>query len=152
MFTKLYIPDVKLDLRKKNDQVYVWDIIRKKELILTPEEWVRQHVLHYFIDFAGTPKGLIALEKSLLFKNKKRRFDLVIYGKDGLPKLLVECKSPDVKLSDDTIQQIAHYNHLLNVNFLLITNGLDHRMFFLNSENNQIELIDNIPHFNDFGK
>ncbi len=152
MFVKLNLPEVKLDLRSKNDRIYVWDDIRKKELLLTPEEWVRQHVVHFFITETGTPNGLIALEKTLKFKDKKRRFDMVVYGKDTFPKLLVECKAPDVAISNETILQIAHYNNILNVDYLLVTNGLSHCMLFINHETGKLDILQEIPNFSTFAK
>jgi hypothetical protein len=150
MFIKLNLPEVKLDLRSRNDRIYVWDVLRKKELLLTPEEWVRQHVVHFFINETKTPSGLIALEKTLKFNDKQRRFDMVIYGKDTLPKLLVECKAPDVVISNETILQIAHYNNKLNVNYLLVTNGLNHCMLFINHKTGKLDVLEEVPQFSIF--
>lgn len=101
---------------------YVFDFIRKKWLLLTPEEMVRQQVVSYLINEKNVPQSLIALEKTIQINNFSKRFDILVYKEDK-PWLLVECKEPNVVLNDTTIQQILHYNQALNVPFLAITNG-----------------------------
>lgn len=147
MIVPLNLPQAHLKLTKKNEQLYVWCIVRKKTLILTPEEWVRQHVIHFLINQKKVPLGLISSELGIQIHQLNRRCDVVIFGKDQMPKLLVECKAPEVKLSQNTLQQIAHYNATLNVDYLWITNGIEHALYFIDRNNNQIQILTELPDF-----
>ncbi|WP_177224168.1 type I restriction enzyme HsdR N-terminal domain-containing protein [Thermoflavifilum thermophilum] len=107
----------------RGQQRYIFDRIRKRYVALTPEEWVRQHVLHYLIDVAGYPSGLMAVEKRIPGHSQSRRADIVVYDPDLQPWMVVECKAPDVPLQEDTLMQIAGYNFPLQARYLFITNG-----------------------------
>lgn len=118
--------------------------MRKKTVILTPEEWVRQHVIHYLINELGYPLGLIAVEKSMLINSQTKRFDVVVHTKEGQPHILVECKSPAVKITNKTLDQASNYQQHLKCNYAMLTNGLTH--YFLNYQfekkmSQQIELL-----------
>ncbi len=147
MIVPLNLPQANLKLSKKNEQLCVWCIVRKKTLILTPEEWVRQHVIHFLINQKNVPLGLISSELGIQIHQLNRRCDVVIFGKDQSAKLLVECKAPEVKLNQNTLQQIAHYNATLNVDYLWITNGIEHALYFIDRNNNQIKILNELPDF-----
>ncbi len=101
-------------------------LARRKWVALEPEEWVRQHVIHHCVDVLKFPAGCVAVERPLILNGMKRRADIVCHTTDGTAQLLVECKAPDVKLSQDAVSQIARYNMVLKVPALLVTNGLEH--------------------------
>lgn len=115
----------KYDLRTKteNNIQYIFDIIRKKHVVLTPEEWVRQHIIHYLLFDHQFPKSLISVEKKLMLNELTKRTDIVLYNKKGEPVLIVECKAESVPLSQKTFEQIARYNLTLNVPYLWVSNG-----------------------------
>lgn len=142
--TPLNLPMAPLQLKRMNGTVYVDCLIRQKKLVLTPEEWVRQHVLHYLIE-KGVPKGLIASEVSLKYNARVKRADIVIYGRDQKPKFIVECKAADVQLSEAVFRQIASYNHTLQVEYLMMTNGMEHIYAHIDLESGKLEYLKNFP-------
>lgn len=125
----------------------IFDILRKKYLVLTPEEWVRQHFVHYLIDEKNYPVTLIALEKQLVINNRKKRTDILIFNKDGNHDIIVECKAPSVKITQDTFDQIARYNLKLKANFLIVTNGLEHFYCKMDFENETYIFLKEIPKY-----
>jgi len=127
----------------------IYDPIRHKFVALTPEEWVRQHLIGYLIQYKGYPVSMIGVEKQLMLNKQSRRFDLVVYSRKALPFLLVECKAPGVEISEKTFDQAARYNLLLKAEYFLITNGIDHYPCRLDYINKQYIFIEDIPHFND---
>lgn len=110
--------------REGKDRIY--DVIRKKYVVLTPEEWVRQHIIHWLIRDHKFPKALISVEKQLQLNGLLKRTDIVLYNHSGKPILIVECKAPDVPLSQAVADQAARYNLTLRVPWLWITNGSKH--------------------------
>ncbi|HOE04636.1 MAG TPA: type I restriction enzyme HsdR N-terminal domain-containing protein [Bacteroidales bacterium] len=122
----LNLPPVELMLRNNNQRVEVFDIFRKRYVTCTPEEWVRQHLLHFLIQHRRYPEALIAVEKSLNINGLHRRFDAVVFNREAQPILVVECKAPAVNLTQPVFDQICAYNSKLNVEYLLISNGLQH--------------------------
>ena len=101
-------------------------MIRKKFIILQPEEWVRQHCIHYLIDYKNYPKSLINVEKELLINGLKKRYDIVIFNSNGSIFMIVECKAPKININQSTFDQIAQYNIILNAEYLMVTNGINH--------------------------
>lgn len=118
----------------------IFDPIRKKWYVLTPEEWVRQHVLNYLIEVKKYPASLVSVEKEISLNGLKKRYDIVIYKKDLNPYLIVECKAPFVSLDITTIEQAQRYNLMLKANYLMITNGITD--LILNIENKNVDLPD----------
>ncbi len=114
------------NIKKSKDNTLIFDIIRKKYIILTPEEWVRQHVINYLIEEIKVPKSLISVEKSISIGEVSKRFDIVSFDKYGNKKLLVECKSPDIEINEKTLKQAMNYQSVLKCPFLMLTNGLAH--------------------------
>ncbi len=112
--------------KNSENKVSIFDSIRKKFILLTPEEWVRQHVVAFLIEEKNYPKSYINVEKLLKINDLKKRYDVVVYNPDGSIFLLVECKAPEIKISQTTFDQIARYNMVLQSNYLMLTNGLNH--------------------------
>lgn len=145
--TPLNFPEFSLSLSKDDQgRILVFDIVRKKQLVLTPEEWVRQHFLHFLIESGGYPKSNISIEKGLKLNGLQKRCDILAYHQ-GEPFLLVECKAPHIKLDQVVFDQIARYNHVLKVPFLAVTNGLQHIYAIMDFENNQYKFIKDLPQY-----
>ena len=123
---KLNLPTYNFKLKSSENKTLIFDNLRKKYLVLTPEEWVRQHYVRFLIDEKKYPTTLIALEKQLTINNRKKRTDILVFNKEGNPEIIVECKAPSIKITQDTFDQIARYNLKLKANFLVVTNGLEH--------------------------
>ena len=145
MFKALSLPQAELKLTRKEGQVFVWCIVRKKSLVLTPEEWVRQHLIHFLIQEKQIPIGLIAAEMAIEINQLSRRCDVVVFGSDGKPRLIVECKAPEISLTEKTFNQIAQYNAALNVDLLMVTNGLQHIVCQIDRENTQLNYLEELP-------
>ena len=126
MITALNLPKADLKLRRREGEIYVWCIIRKKDLLCTPEEWVRQHIIHSLINDHGIAPGLIASEYALKYNGRMKRADIVVFNNQRKPDLIVECKAPEIPISEKVMRQIAQYNFELDVDKLYLSNGLDH--------------------------
>lgn len=135
----LNFPNAPLSLKRKDGVVYVRCLIRNKDLVCTPEEWVRQHAIHYLISVEGKKKGLIASEYELDYNGLKRRADIVVFDNTGKPILLVECKATAVALTNEVLNQAAQYNHQLGVERVILTNGLDHVECTVDQKNKTLE-------------
>lgn len=122
----LNLPSHSFQIKEEEGKLSIFDALRKKFLILTPEEWVRQHVIHYLVSFKHYPKSLFSLEKGVKYNQLQKRFDILILDREGSPFLLVECKAPEVKLSQKTAEQIAVYNKTIRAKYLAISNGKQH--------------------------
>lgn len=133
MMQLLNLPKAPLKLSRANGNIYVFCVIRKKKLLLTPEEWVRQHCIHYLIERKEISQTKIASELSITFQNQKRRCDIVVFNNELKAEILVECKAPEIILNEKVVDQIIQYNSILNVKKLWITNGLVH--YFLSKKN-----------------
>lgn len=131
-------------IKSENNQQKIFDIIRKKWVIITPEEWVRQNILHYLIDIQNYPKGLIQVEKKISILDKFNRYDIVVF-KSNQPWLVVECKATEVAISAKVIQQISAYNYILKAPYFLMTNGNDHYCFKI--ENGHFNILSALPEY-----
>lgn len=116
-------------------------------MVLTPEEWVRQHIVHYLIEEKKYPYSLIAVEKKLTINNLTKRTDVLVFNTQGLPEIIVECKAPSVKITQDSFDQIARYNLKLKANYLIVTNGLTHYFCKMDLENECYIFLENIPDY-----
>ena len=143
----LNLPKAEFRIKSKENTQLIFDNIRKKYVVLTPEEWVRQHVLYYLTEIKGYPKSLIAVEKQLVVNALKKRFDILVFNKQGLPEIIVECKSPSIKISQHTFDQIARYNLKLNASYLMVTNGLSHYFCNLDNINEQYIFLKELPDY-----
>ena len=143
----LNFPNYPLQLKTSENKTLIFDIIRKKYMVLTPEEWVRQHCLWFLIEEKKYPKSLINVEKQLILNNQKKRTDIVAFSNLGNPLLIVECKAPTIKINQDTFDQIARYNMQLNSEFLLLTNGLNHYCCKMDHKNQEYQFLSDIPNY-----
>ena len=141
------LPPKKLKLRQLTDKVEVFDVLRKKWLVMTPEEEVRQRFVHYLMDEKNYPAGLLAVEYSLKVNSLKRRADVVVFNHFGHALLLVECKAPSVKIDQKVFDQIARYNLSMKVDFLIVTNGLEHFCCQLDFQNHKYHFLQDIPSY-----
>lgn len=137
MDLKLKYPPFDVRFKKQGEQTYIFDFIRKKWLVLTPEEWVRQHVLNYLVNEKKFPASNISVEKELILNDLKKRYDIVVY-KNLQPQLIVECKAPYIELDKSVIEQAMRYNLIVKAELLMITNGVSDWVF--SSKNEKIEL------------
>lgn len=144
---KLNFPNYKVLIKNKENKSYIFDRVRKKWLLCTPEEWVRIHCLYYFIETKDYPESLIRIERELKVYNTLKRFDLLIADSSMKPFILVECKAPYVKISQNTFDQILRYNLELKCPYLMISNGLNHYFCKMNFEENQISLVKELPDY-----
>jgi len=145
MMEPLNLPKADLKLKRRNNEIYVWCLIRQKELLCTPEEWVRQHVIHYLINKKNISPGRIASEFSMSYNGLSKRADIVVFNKEMKPSLIVECKACTVAISEQTLFQIAQYNHELDVDYLFLTNGLKHVTCKVNKETKSIDFLTELP-------
>ncbi|MCL6265815.1 type I restriction enzyme HsdR N-terminal domain-containing protein [Flagellimonas myxillae] len=143
----LDFPPYPFRLKSSEKGLQIFDIIRKKFVLLQPEEWVRQHVVHFLINSKKYPKSLINVEKQLVVNNLKKRYDVVVYKSDGTIALLVECKAPEIQISQETFDQIARYNLLLKSDYLMVTNGLHHYYCEMDPANEKYKFLKEIPDF-----
>ena len=143
----LNLPKAELSIKSKENKQFIFDIIRKKYMVLTPEEWVRQHVVHYLVNQKNYPKSIIAVEKQLTLNTLKKRFDVLVFNTKGLPELIIECKAPNVKITQDTFDQIARYNLKLNANYLMVTNGLQHYYCQMDTKNEKYVFLEDLPDY-----
>ncbi len=132
-----------------DDKSMIFDVVRKKFVRLTDEEWVRQNCISYLINEKLCPTSLIAVEKELTLHSMKRRTDIVVYDNKGMPLLIVECKAPSVKISPEVFDQAARYNLTLKVNYLMVTNGLQHYCCFIDHQKQSYAFVEEIPLYKD---
>ncbi|MFN8437132.1 MAG: type I restriction enzyme HsdR N-terminal domain-containing protein [Cytophagales bacterium] len=142
---KLIFPEFDLKVKQSGENLLVFDVIRKDYVTLTPEEWVRQHVVHTLINFKKYPKSLISIEKSLKIKSLLKRTDIVIFDKNLKPFMLIECKAPEEKLNENVLKQALIYNSNKKAPYICITNGIEVRVFQIDT-NGLKELLD-FPEF-----
>ncbi|HKB42863.1 MAG TPA: type I restriction enzyme HsdR N-terminal domain-containing protein [Chitinophagaceae bacterium] len=119
----IQFPQPEFRIKKEENKEFIFDALRKKWLLLTPEEWVRQNFVQYLIKIKNYPSALIALEKEIWLGELKKRFDVLIYNKDHKPWMMIECKGGEIKLNDAVLQQALRYNISVPVEFIVITNG-----------------------------
>jgi hypothetical protein len=144
---KLNLPSCDFNIREINGKPSIFDILRKKFIILTPEEWVRQHFVNLLINHYNYPKSLIKIESGLKYNQLQKRSDIVVYDRTGNIFLVVECKSADIGISQEIFEQVARYNFTLKARFVAITNGLKHFCCSIDHENQKYEFEKDLPVF-----
>jgi len=144
---KLSLPVFDFNIKESAGKTVIFDIIRKKYLVLTPEEWVRQHFVHYLIDHLGYSKALIGIEKGMKYNTLLKRTDILVYNRTGEPLLLVECKEPSHRLNQKVMEQAMMYNKTLKALYIVVTNGVEHSCMHVHPEKQKIEFLDKIPRF-----
>jgi hypothetical protein len=140
---RLNLPHADLRIREAEGIHYVFDIIRKKEVILTPEEWVRQHFLHLLVHHLHYPKSMINLEAGLTYFKSAKRSDILVYDRLGNPFLIVECKEPDTSINMEAVNQVSVYNKIVTASYLAVTNGLKH--FIWKQEGDHYTQLESFP-------
>lgn len=143
----LNLPKTKLNIRKKEDQLYVNCLIRKKSIILSPEEWVRQHFIAHFINELNYPKGLISVEKSIKYAGLDKRWDLAVFKTNQDCFLLLECKAPHIKITKAVFEQSLVYYKQLQADYLVMSNGIDHLVMRKDTQLNRFEQIESFPEY-----
>ncbi|KAB8153628.1 restriction endonuclease subunit R [Kordia sp. TARA_039_SRF] len=141
----LNFPKYTFRFKNRENKIYIFDAIRKKFVVLTPEEWVRQHTVQFLIHEKKYPTSLINVEKELIFNDLKKRYDIVVFNSDGSIFLVVECKRSNVTINQETFDQIARYNMILDADYLMVTNGLQHYCCIMDYEAQQYHFLRDIP-------
>ena len=144
---QLNFPIYNFRLKNSENKVSIFDEIRKKFIILTPEEWVRQHVVRFLLEEKKYPKSLINVEKVLIVNGLRKRYDVVVFNPDGSIFVLVECKAPEIKTAQATFDQIARYNLALKAQFLMVTNGHNHYFCQMDFENEKYDFLKELPDY-----
>jgi hypothetical protein len=143
----LNFPKLSFRIKNSENKHYIFDEIRKKFIVLQPEEWVRQHCVSYLIQYKKYPKSLINVEKELKVNGLSKRYDIVVYNSNGSIHLIVECKSPKITINQDAFDQIAQYNLTLNATFLMVTNGINHYYCAMDFEDERYQFLKDIPDY-----
>ena len=144
---RLNLPTYNFKLKSSENKTLIFDKLRKKYVVLTPEEWVRQHYVCFLIEEKKYPISLIALEKQLIINNRKKRTDILVFNNEGNHEIIVECKAPSIKITQDTFDQIARYNLKLKANYLIVTNGLEHFYCKMDFEKETYIFLKDIPKY-----
>ena len=144
---QLNLPTYECRLREQNGRQQIFDVLRRRYVALTPEEWVRQHFVHYLIEHKGYPKGLLANEVELRVGEKHLRCDTVLYDKALHPKIIVEYKAPEIAITQKVFNQITVYNMLLHVDYLIVSNGMQHYCCQMDYEQNRYKFLSDIPSY-----
>ncbi|NND88580.1 MAG: type I restriction enzyme HsdR N-terminal domain-containing protein [Flavobacteriaceae bacterium] len=142
---KLNFPSYTFRLQKADNKELIFDTIRKKFVVLTPEEWVRQHTICFLMEEHQIPRSHINVEKELRLNKLKKRYDIVVFDRNGGIYLIVECKAPSVPIQQATFDQIARYNMVLDAQYLMVTNGLDHYYCQLDKEKESYRFLRQLP-------
>ncbi len=131
--------------RLNNGKQKLWDVVRRKYVAITPEELVRQHLIRFLMTEKEIPLNKIAVEKLIVVNDLPKRFDVLVYDTDFKPLLLAECKAPQIKLNQQTLNQVANYNQTLAVPYLLITNGIEIHLAHIDFEKKQFAWMNEMP-------
>jgi len=146
-FPQLNLPEFAIKTKLVKGTTQVFDPVRKKYFKLTPEEWVRQHVINYLSHDKKYPFGLMGIEKTIKYNTLRNRPDIILYNTEGIPNMIVECKAPSVNITQNTFNQIARYNFKLRVRYLLVTNGIKHFCCAMDYDKNRIDFLESVPSF-----
>ncbi len=144
---KLNFPTYSFRFKNSENKVSIFDEIRKKFILLTPEEWVRQHVVQFLLQDKNYPKSYINVEKLIKINDLSKRYDGVVFQPNGDIFLLIECKAPEVPISQQTFDQIARYNLVLKAKYLMVTNGLNHYFCRMDFENEKYVFLKELPEY-----
>ena len=144
---RLNLPPYPIKIQEKGEKRQIFDFLRRKWVALTPEEWVRQHFTHYLVEQKGYPKGLLANEVELKIGEKKLRCDTLLYYKELRPRMIIEYKAPNIQLQQKTFDQISAYNLLLKVDYLLVSNGLQHYCCKMDYDHQRYQFLESVPDY-----
>jgi predicted type IV restriction endonuclease len=144
---EINLPPYEIKLREQNGRRQIFDFLRRRYVALTPEEWVRQHFVHFLTEQKGYPKGLLANEVEQKIGNKKLRCDTLLYNKDLRPRMIIEYKAPEIAITQRVFNQITVYNFLLHVDYLIVSNGRQHYCCRMDYEKGEYTFLQDIPHY-----
>ena len=144
---ELNLPKYGIKIANENGHLTIFDVLRRKYVALTPEEWVRQHFVHYLIGHKGYPQTLMANEIQLAIGNKKLRCDSVLYDRSLKPRMIIEYKAPTVNITQKVFDQITVYNMLLHVDYLVVSNGIKHYCCQMDYDNEKYLFVEDIPDY-----
>jgi hypothetical protein len=143
----LNLPPFDHKTKEVDGKAYIFDLLRRKYVRLSPEEWVRQHIVNLLLTHYTYPKALIRAEAGLTLNQTLKRTDVVVFDREGKPFLLVECKAPHIPLTQSVFDQIARYNHIHRAPYLVISNGITHYCCCVNHDTAELEFMDDFPAF-----
>ena len=152
MLTALHFPPITARTKADGKRTLIFDSIRKKYVALTPEEWVRQHLIHYLIMEKGYPATLISVETPLKYVRVDKRSDVLVNDRNGQPLMLAECKAPEVAITQKVFEQIAVYNLTIQAPCLMVTNGMQHYCMRAVSDNSPPYFLNEVPVYEDLLK
>jgi hypothetical protein len=141
----LNFPSYSFKIKSIENKSYIWDEIRKKYILITPEEWVRQHAIQFLIQEKNYQPMWMSVEKQFDINKQHKRADIVVYNKSLHPYIIVECKRPEIKITQETFDQIARYNLSLNAKYLMLTNGLQHFYCQMDFKNENYIFLEGLP-------
>ena len=142
---KLNFPNYSFRFKNSENKIAIFDEIRKKFILLSPEEWVRQHVVKFLLKEKKYPKSYINVEKLIKINNLSKRYDIVVFQPNGDIFLLIECKAPEIPITQNTFDQIARYNLALKAKYLMVTNGQNHYFCQMDFENEKYVFLNELP-------
>lgn len=146
---QLNLPSAALKITRKENRDYVFDTLRKKYVALTPEEWVRQNFVHFLIRYKNYPVGLLANEVQISLNSTKKRCDTVLYNRNLTARMIIEYKAPSVNITQEVFNQITRYNIVLKVDYLIVTNGINHYCCKVDYRNNSYSFLRDIPEYSE---
>jgi type I site-specific restriction endonuclease len=144
---ELNFPEYQFRFKSNENKSLIFDVIRKKFVVLTPEEWVRQHVVHFLLSEKKYPRSHINVEKQLQLHDTVKRYDVVLFNSDGSIQLVVECKAPSIPITQNTFDQIARYNLVLEATYLMVTNGHNHYFCRMDHKEERYIFLKDIPQY-----
>ena len=148
----LNLPAYDLKLKQSVQQSLIYDTIRRKYIVLTPEEWVRQHFINYLVYHLGYPKGLLAIERGMSYNQMAKRTDICVFGLDGRPQMLVECKAASIPITAEVIKQASSYNKSIKAPYVVLTNGMEHFCWKVDLAASGIQPLDCIPAYQELNE
>jgi hypothetical protein len=148
----LNLPAYDYKLKHSGDNTWIFDAIRRKYVTLTPEEWVRQHFIHYLVVHLQYPKSLLAIERGTVYNQLGKRTDICVYSASGRPLMLIECKAASVPISTATVKQASMYNKMLQATYVVITNGLAHYCWQVDFKTAQNRPLTTIPAYSELNQ
>lgn len=143
----LNFPPYHFRLKNTENSTYIFDVIRKKFVVLHPEEWVRQHIVQFLVKTKGYPKSLINVEKQIIINGLKKRYDIIVFNSTGEIDVLIECKAPEIVITQAVFDQIAIYNLKVKAKFLMVSNGKDHYYCQMDHGAEKYTFLREIPDF-----
>ncbi|MBQ4162006.1 MAG: type I restriction enzyme HsdR N-terminal domain-containing protein [Parabacteroides sp.] len=145
----LNLPPFDVKMQQRNGKNFIFDPLRRKYISLTPEEWVRQHFIHFLTNYKGYPKGLLANEIQLNLNGTKKRCDTVLFNKDLNARMIIEYKAPNIEITQAVFDQITRYNMVLKVEYLIVSNGIHHYCCHIDYSTMQYTFLPDIPTYSE---